>query len=372
MKGSIGLGRILGIPIRLHASWFLIALLITWSLAVGYFPQANPGWSVATYWIVGASASVLFFASVLLHELGHSVLALREQVPVKSITLFIFGGVAEIGQEPPTAGAEFRIAIAGPLTSLGLAGIFGGLGVLLADYAVIAAPLAYLGRINLLLAAFNMIPGFPLDGGRVLRATLWHFRGSLVDATRWASRTGQAFAYGFIGLGVLQFLTIGLANGLWLVFIGWYLNNAARASYQQVVWQDMLRGVKARNLTMEKCAPVSSGMRLDLLVEGQVLAGGERCFFVTDNNDGTQGVITLDDVKAVARAERPAVTASQIMTPVNGMALADADDDGWSLVRRMWEEGKSALPVVDDGRFLGLITRESLLNHFRLRSELAA
>ena len=371
MKGSIRLGRILGIPIQLHASWFLVALLITWSLAVGYFPQTNPGWSVGTYWIVGAFASVLFFASVLLHELGHSVLALREQVPVKGITLFIFGGVAEIGREPPTAGAEFRIAIAGPVTSLGLAAVFGGLGAILADYAVVAAPLAYLGRINLLLAAFNMIPGFPLDGGRVLRSILWRLRGSLVDATRWASRTGQVVAYGFIALGALQFLTAGLGNGLWLVFIGWYLNNAARASYQQVVWQDMLRGVKARNITMERCAPVSSGMRLDLLVESQVLAGGERCFFVTDDDD-TRGVITLDDVKAVNRAERSSVTASQIMTPVSAIVPADAEEDGWSAVRRMWEEGKSALPVVDNGRFLGLITRESLLNHFRLRSELAA
>ncbi|MFN2184055.1 MAG: site-2 protease family protein, partial [Anaerolineae bacterium] len=230
MRGSIGLGRIIGIPIRLHASWFLIALLITWSLAVGYFPQANPGWSSLTYWLVSASAALLFFASVLLHELGHSVLALREGVPVKSITLFIFGGVAEIGREPPTAGAEFRIAIAGPLTSLGLAAIFGGLGALLADYATVAAPLAYLGWINLLLAAFNMIPGFPLDGGRVLRAILWQLNGSLVTSTRWASRAGQAISFGFIGLGALQFFAGAFTNGLWLAFIGWYLNGAARAS----------------------------------------------------------------------------------------------------------------------------------------------
>lgn len=370
MRGSVSLGKILGIPIRLHASWFLIALLITWSLAVGYFPQANPGWSSLTYWVVGAFAAVLFFASVLLHELGHSVLALREEVPVKSITLFIFGGVAEIGREPPTAGAEFRIAIAGPLTSLGLAAGFSGLSTLLADYEMITAPLAYLGWINLLLAAFNMIPGFPLDGGRVLRAILWRFNGNLVTATRWASRTGQVIAFGFIGLGVLQLFAGGFTNGLWLAFIGWYLNGAARASYQQVALQELLTGVKARSIAMETCAPVPGEMNLDLFIQDHVLTGAEYCFLVTDNEE-RQGVITLDDVRAVTRTQRGSVTTGQIMTPVDTIVPADADDDVWSLVRRMGEEGRNALPVVDNGRFLGLLTRENLLTHVQLRSELA-
>lgn len=371
MRGSIGLGRILGIPIRLHLSWFLIAALITWSLAVGYFPLANPGWDAVTYWIVGAAASVLFFASVLLHELGHSVLALREQVPVRSITLFIFGGVAEIGREPPTAGAEFRIAIAGPLTSLGLAGLFAGFGALLSDYATLAAPLAYLGSINLLLAAFNMIPGFPLDGGRVLRAALWSFSGDMSRATRWASRTGQAVAVLFILLGVVQFLLGGLVNGLWLAFIGWYLNSAARSSYQQVQLRDVLGGVKARNVALEQCLPVSSDLRLNRLVEDQVLKEGGRCFTVTES-DAPQGLITLDNVKAVARTQWAALTAGEIMTPVSTLPLADADDDLWSLIERMNEDGVSEVPVVENGNLLGLITRDGLLNHLRLRSEFAA
>ena len=240
MKGSLSLGKVLGIPIQLHVSWFLIAILITWTLASGYFPQEYPGWQAATYWLVGAVTAALFFASVLIHELAHSVLALREKVPVKSITLFIFGGVAQIGSEPPTAGAEFRIAIAGPVSSLGLAAIFGGLGAALGDSAVLAAPLAYLGRINLMLAVFNMIPGFPLDGGRVLRAALWALGGNFQNATKWASRAGRAVAYGFILVGVGQVLLGGgLLNGLWIVFIGWFLNNAAESSYQQVVLRDI-------------------------------------------------------------------------------------------------------------------------------------
>jgi Zn-dependent protease/CBS domain-containing protein len=371
MRGSLSLGRILGIPIRLHISWFLIAALITWSLAAGYFPQTNPGWSTLTYLIVGAVASLLFFASVLLHELGHSVLALREGVPVKSITLFIFGGVAQIGREPPTAGAEFRISIAGPLTSLGLAAIFGGLGAVLTEYAVVAAPLAYLGSINLLLAAFNMIPGFPLDGGRVLRAALWQFGGGYQNATRWAARAGQVVAFGFIGFGVLQFFLGGLTNGLWLAFIGWYLNNAARASYQQVALQDMLSGLKARNVMIEQCAPVSSDVRLDRLVEDHVLKNDQRCFFVSDSDD-PQGVITLEDVKGVSPAQRERLSAAEVMTPANSAFTADAEDDVWDLVQRMNEDDLRTVPILENGRLLGVVTLEHLWKQIRLRGELAA
>jgi Zn-dependent protease len=370
MRGSLSLGKILGIPIRLHVSWFLIAALITWSLAAGYFPQTNPGWSSLTYLIVGAFASLLFFASVLLHELGHSVLALREGVPVKSITLFIFGGVAQIGREPPTAGAEFRIAIAGPLTSLGLAALFSGTGAVLAENAVLAAPLAYLGRINLLLAAFNMIPGFPLDGGRVLRAALWQFGGGYEKATRWAARAGQAIAFGFIGLGVVQFFFGGFSNGLWLAFIGWYLNNAARASYQQVALQGMLTGLKARNVMIEQCAPVSSDVRLDRLVEDHVLKGDQRCFFVSDSDD-PQGVITLDDVKGVSRTQREQLTARQVMTPADSAFAADAEEDVWGLVQRMNADDVRTVPILEDGRLLGVITLEHLWKQIRLRNELA-
>jgi Zn-dependent protease/CBS domain-containing protein len=371
VKGSLSLGKILGIPIRLHFTWFLIAALITWSLAVGYFPQANPGWDPLTYLIVGAVASLLFFASVLLHELGHSILALREGVPVKSITLFIFGGVAQIGQEPPTAGAEFRIAIAGPLTSLGLAALFNGLGAVLNEYAVVAAPFAYLGSINLLLAVFNMIPGFPLDGGRVLRAALWHFGGGYQKATRWAARAGQTVAFGFIGLGVLQFFFGGATNGLWLAFIGWYLNGAARSSYQQVALQDMLTGVKARNVMINQCAPVSGDLRLSRLVEDHALKSDQRCFFVTDS-DSPQGVITLDDLRAIPRAKREQLTAAQVMTPASPGVAADAEDDAWGLVQKMGAEGLRTIPILEEGRLLGVITPEYLWNYVRLRGELAA
>jgi Zn-dependent protease len=316
-------------------------------------------------------ASLLFFASVLLHELGHSVLALREKVPVKSITLFFFGGVAQIGREPPTAGAEFRIAIAGPVTSLGLAALFGGLGAALADFPLISAPLTYLGRINLLLVLFNMIPGFPLDGGRVLRSALWGWRGDYVQATRWAARGGQLVAFGFIALGVLQFFFGGGLNGLWLAFIGWYLNSAAQASYQQVRLQELLSGVKTSSVELERCLAVPGDLRLDQLVDDHVLAEGQRCFFVSDT-EKPQGVITLDDLRSLGGRRRAGLTAGQVMKPVLAAFTARPDDDVWSVVQRMGEEEINQVPVVDDGRVLGLLTRERLMNHLRLRAELAA
>jgi Zn-dependent protease len=370
MRGSLNLGTILGIPIRLHVSWVLIAVLITWTLAAGYFPQEYPGWNAGTYWLVGAITSIFFFASVLIHELGHSVLALREKVPVKSITLFIFGGVAEIGREPPTAGAEFRIAIAGPLSSLGLAALFGGMGAILADNAALAAPMAYLSRINLLLAGFNMIPGFPLDGGRVLRAALWAFGGSFQNATKWASRAGRVVAYGFILFGAGQILLGGgFLNGLWIAFIGWFLNNAAESSYQQVLLRDTLSEVKARSVMTQECLTVSSGLGVDRLVEDHVLAGGQRCFFVADNGS-MEGLITLHNLRSVPRAQRVGLTASQVMTRIDDVLRVHPEDDLWSVLQQMDEHDVNQVPVMDNDHFLGMITRERLLHDIRLRAEL--
>ncbi len=368
MRGSFTLGKILGIPIRLHSTWFLIAVLITWSLASGYFPQEYPGWAATTYWVVGGVTAILFFSSVLLHELGHSVVALREKVPVKSITLFIFGGVAQIGREPPTAGAEFRIAIAGPITSLVLAGLSGLLGGVAAGSATLTAPAAYLGRINLMLALFNLIPGFPLDGGRVLRALLWGLGGSFRGATRWASWVGRGVAFLFILAGVGQMFLGSFLDGLWIAFIGWFLNNAAESSYQQVVLRDMLAGVTAGDVMARECLTVPSDLRLDRLVDDHILGAGRRCFFVAEGSD-LQGLITLHNLKAVPRGRRDELTAVQVMTPVDTLFRARPDEDMLTLLQRMDEADVNQVPVMDDGLLLGVITREHILRYIRLRSE---
>lgn len=370
MRGSFTLGKILGIPVQLHSSWFLIAALITWSLAGGYFPQEYPGWAAATYWVVGGVTAVLFFASVLLHELGHSVLALREKVPVRGITLFIFGGVAQIGREPETAGAEFRIAIAGPITSLALAGASSLMGGVLSGMETLAAPLAYLARINLMLAAFNLIPGFPLDGGRVLRSVLWKLGGNFRTATRWATRVGRLVAYGFILVGVGQMFLGSFLNGLWTAFIGWFLNNAAESSYQQVVLRDTLSGVTARDVMTQQCITVSRDAQVDSLVNDQVLGLGHRCFFVAENGD-LEGLITLHNLKAVPPNRRGQMTARQVMTPVTAVFAAEPDEDVLTLLQRMDEANVNQVPVIDQGQLLGMVTRENMLHYIRLRSDLS-
>jgi Zn-dependent protease len=359
----------MGIPIRVHSSWFLVVALITWSLAGGYFPQEYPGWATATYWSVGVITAILFFASVLIHELGHSVVALREGVPVRSITLFIFGGVAQIGGEPPTARAEFRIAIAGPLTSLGLAGIFGLLGLAGAFSPVLAAPVTYLGRINLMLALFNLTPGFPLDGGRMLRAVLWGLGGSLRQATRWASAISQGVAFLFILFGVWQMFLGDFLNGLWIAFIGWFLNNAAESSYRQVVLRDRLVGVTARDVMAQECPTVSGDLRLDRLVDDHILNTGCRYFFVTQNG-GLQGLITLHNVKKTPRDRWKEIAVRQVMTPVDALFWAGPDEDMWVLLHRMDKADVNQVPVMADGHLVGMITRERLLRHIRIRSEL--
>lgn len=369
MRGSLTLGKVLGIPIKVHSSWFLVAVLITWSLAGGYFPQQYPRWATTTYWVVGAVTAVLFFASVVLHELGHSIVAIREKVPVRDITLFIFGGVAQIGNEPETPSAEFRIAIAGPLTSLVVVGLSGLLSLGVAGAAPLAASFSYLARINLTLALFNLIPGFPLDGGRVLRAILWKMGGRLRTATRWATWVGRGVAYLFILLGVGQMFRGSFLDGLWIVFIGWFLNNAAESSYQQVAMKEMLAGVTVGDVAAQQCIAVPSDLRLDRLVGDLVLGAGLRCFFVTDNGR-VKGLITLDNIRAVSRDLHGELTASQVMTPVDALVQADSGEDVLTLLQRMNEANASQAPVIVNGHPLGLFSRESLLRHIRLRNEL--
>jgi Zn-dependent protease len=237
MKWTLTIGAVAGIPIKLHFNWFLTAALVAWALSAAYFPQTHPGWQTQTYWLVGTASAALFFLSVLLHELGHSITAQREGVEVNSITLFVFGGVAHIADEPPTAGAEFRIVAAGPLTSLFLAALFstvgwaGILGPLLSGAAV------YLGQMNVVLALFNLLPGFPLDGGRILRSALWKWMGDFRRATHWASRAGVGLSLAFIALGVGLIVWGDLFSGGWVAFVGWFLGTAARDGYREAETQ---------------------------------------------------------------------------------------------------------------------------------------
>ena len=261
LGAGIPLGKIFGISLRLHYSWFIVFLLVTWALADGYFPTIYPHWSLATSLAVGLATSILFFASVLTHELAHSLGAQSAGIPIHSITLFIFGGVSQMTQEPERPGVEFRLALAGPATSLALGVLFWAIGVLTQETSEpLAALTGYLSWINFLLAGFNLIPGFPLDGGRVLRAVIWWRTGKFRSATRIASAIGRSVGYLFIFGGISLIFWGLLLNGLWIALIGWFLQNAAAGSYRQLALQDMLQGHSVSEVMTRDCMEVPNSL----------------------------------------------------------------------------------------------------------------
>lgn len=369
MNASIKLGKIGGIPIGLHFSWFLVFGLITWSLSGGYFPELYPQLSSTAHLIMAVITSLLFFASVLAHELGHSFVAIRNQIPVRAINLFIFGGVAQIEQEPKSAGAEFRIAIAGPLVSLGLAAVFGAIWFLDQQIPYLAAPSLYLMRINLILALFNMIPGFPLDGGRVLRAIVWWKTKDMRRATQIASISGQIVAFGFIGIGIFTAISGQLMNGLWLAFIGWFLQNAAASAFAQVNLQEVLSGVKVSQAMSRDCIQVAPLTPVSQLVNEQVLAQGKQCFFIGELGD-PQWYITLQEITSLPQSKWGFTTAQQIMVPINRQKPVEADSELLSALKSMESGQVTHVPVSEGDEIIGLISKDQVLRYLRLKSEL--
>src|SRR6266581_2000399 len=290
-RHTIPIGRVLGIPIDLDYSWFLIAVLITWVLAVNYYPVEFKGGTSAEYWLMGAVTAVLFFASIVVHELAHSWVAIRYKIPVSRITLFIFGGVSQIAGEPPSASAEFLIAVVGPLTSFALAALFYLSEPLLVNVAPTLAVAKYLALINGMLGLFNLIPGFPLDGGRVFRAIVWGVTHDAHRALRVAGTVGRVIGYLFVLFGVWQMFGGNFVNGLWISFIGWFLENAAMSEIQGQAILEILMGHKVREAMRPGYASVPAGRTLQELVDGHVLVHGQRSFLV-DRGDRVVGLLT--------------------------------------------------------------------------------
>lgn len=369
MNSGISLGRVWNVPIRLSLSWFLIAGLITWSLASGYFPGAYPGINPLVYWVLGAVTAVLFAVSVLLHELGHVALALREGIPVKGVTLFIFGGVAQISREPKSPGGEFRIAIAGPIVSLLLSGFFGLIWLLNQSIPLIAAPTEYMMRINFMLAVFNLIPGFPLDGGRVLRALVWKLTGNVHRATRVASVAGQMVAFGFIAFGILTVIRGNFFNGLWLAFIGWFLQNAASSAFQQTAVQQSLEGVTVSQVMDSQFTEVSGLTSLQRLVDESVLYHGQRNFLVREDGE-IKGLVTLQSIAAIPQRQWPYVTARQAMAAVDRLEGIAPYMELLTAIQKMESEQRQSLPVLEDRRVVGILSRDNVMRYLRARSEL--
>jgi len=360
MNADIKLGRIWGIPIGLNYSWFLIFALVTFSLATALLPSQFGGLSATAYWLLAVVVSLLFFASVLAHELGHAFIALRNSIPVRAINLFLLGGVAQITREPQSPGVEFRVAIAGPLVSLA-AGLFFGLFYLIGqDVAFIAAPALWLARVNLILALFNLIPGFPLDGGRVLRALVWQATGDAYRSTRIAATAGQIVAFSFIGFGLLGVLSGGLFNGVWLIFIGWYLRNAASASAQYAGIQETLRGVRAGEVMSRRLIQVPAHTLVESLTGPHYLNQGERAFFVGEGGS-IQGMLTLTDIARIPRNHWPLTPVQHIMTPEYLLTTVDAETDLATALEMMEGANIKQAPVVEGGVVQGLLSRQQIL-----------
>lgn len=389
MHSGVPLGRIFGIKITLDWSWFFIFLLVTWNLTLA-FRQFNRGWGMGLNLGVAILAALLFFVSVLIHEFAHSLVAKAQGLPVRNITLFLFGGVSNIEREPPSPRAEFLITIVGPISSFLLGILFlvlgsaaGGIGTaaaqtnpeaLLAQLGPLTAVLLWLGSINILLAIFNMIPGFPLDGGRILRSILWAGTGNLRRATRWASYVGQAVAWLFIITGIamvfgvtVPFFGTGL-SGLWLAFIGWFLNSAASQSYHQLVIQDMFEGMPVSRIARSDAPSVHADLPVSTLVHDWIMGTDDRAFPVMEN-DTLIGLVTITDVRKIGRDTWEHTTVREIMTPTEQLDFVSPQEDVADALHKFTQRDVSQMPVMQDGQFVGLLRRRDIARWIELQSD---
>ncbi|MGB5934073.1 MAG: site-2 protease family protein [Anaerolineae bacterium] len=370
MRGSWRLGRLFGIDIGIDYSWLIIFGLVTWSLAAGYFPEQYERWPAWLYWFVGLLTSLAFFGSVLAHELSHSLIAKARGGEVRNITLFIFGGVASMVEEPDSPGSEFLMAFAGPLSSFVLAAVFGMLRLAFGGLnEPLAALLRYLAYANAAVGVFNLVPGFPLDGGRLLRAILWVATDSLKRATQWASYAGQGVAFLLIFVGIWWSLQGRLFDGLWLVFIGWFLNNAARASYRQLLIRDILGQVEAREVMTTDYGKVEPSISIQQLVDEHLLGSDRHAFLVVIDNQ-LRGLICLHDVRGVPRDEWGQTTVGQAMTALDQLATVAPGDGADQALSALGSRDVGQLPVVEGDTLVGLLRRSDLLRHLEFSTRI--
>jgi Zn-dependent protease/CBS domain-containing protein len=368
MRSSLQLGQLAGIKIGIHYTWLFAFVLISWSLATGYFPSIVPGAGAPTYWVLGVSAALLLFASVLVHELSHSLVARSRGLKVDSITLFIFGGVSNLTTEATTPGDEFLVAVVGPISSILLAGIFWSVGQTMPSVSPVGAVVGYLAFINLLLGGFNLVPGFPLDGGRVLRSLVWGATGNLQRATEVASYAGQAVGWLLIVWGFARLLGGDFLGGVWTAFIGWFLNSAAESTRHEAAQRETLRGVPVSSLMDQAPAVATAGLSVHDFVFEQVLQHGHRALPIVE--DGRlEGIVTLGDAKKLPQDAWPTTPLAAIMTGAPLKTVAP-DTELTAAIGLMAESRLHQLPVVQDGQVVGMLSRADIVRFLQLRQEL--
>lgn len=367
MRSSVKMLRIFGIDIGFHYTWLIAVFLITWSLAAGYFPQVNPGGSPAQNWSLGLTASMLLFASVIMHELGHSLIAISRNLPVKSITLFIFGGAAHLEREVERPTDEVAITVAGPAVSLALAALFHLMTFVVQGSDTAVALFTWVRMVNLYLGLFNLLPGMPLDGGRLLRAFLWWRSGSFVRATHVASLVGRGIAYLFIGGGFFMLLMGVPGNGIWLVFLGWFLASSADSAYQSANLNSILRNVPVHTLT-SRAVVVDPAATIQQLVDDYVLGQNSRAVLVMRAEE-LLGIITLTDVKRAPRESWELERVAEWMTPVP-LKTIQTKEDVSELLRLMSADDLNSVPVMEGNRVMGMVGRPEVIRYLQTRQEL--
>ena len=381
------LARLFGIEVRLDWSLAIVFALVTVNLGAGVLPSWHPAWGRTGVWAGAVIASVLLFCSLLAHELSHALVARTQGVQVHTVTLFLFGGVAHLEGEPPSPKAEFLIAAVGPLTSFVIGGVLTALGAWLAlpqlqlmegasaeeTVAIFAGMgpgvtlLLWLGPLNLILGLFNLVPGFPMDGGRVLRSFLWAVTRDLLKATRWASYTGQFVGFSLMAWGVLGLMRGAVGGGLWMMLIGWFVNGAARASYQQQLLKHTLEAVPVSKLMRTRLDRVWPTLTLDDFVRDHVMADDQTSWPV--EQDGVLlGLCTFDDVRRVPREKWPYTQVGQIMTPTSELSALAPEAGAEKALEELAKREVEQLPVLDHGHLLGLIRRKDLLRWLTLHA----
>ena len=367
-RSGIKIGQVFGIPIFLHLSWILIFGLITYSL-VDEYGARYPQWTSGQLWSLGLITSLLFFGSVLFHELSHSAVARHYRIPVASITLFFFGGIASITRDPDSAGQEFLMAAAGPASSYVLAGGFWLLARATPNDSMPNALATWLAGTNALLATFNLLPGFPLDGGRVFRSIVWGITKNYSKSTRIASRVGQGIAYAMMAFGLYTALILhSSVNGVWFVFLGWFLLTAARQSYQQVEAQGALLGLRAADVMTSDMPTVARDLSLDEYAR-EVSRTGRRAHLVVSDNK-LVGLMRVEVLQAVPREEWPSTSVQAVMIPREKLAWTAPEEPVLSVLERMRSANVDQLAVIREDNVVGLVTRDSILRVVQARAEL--
>ncbi len=369
---SVTLFHLFGFRVKADASWLIIAALVTWSLATGGFPVLAPDLEPMNYWIMGVAGTVMLFLSIIAHEFSHALVARQFGIPMKGITLFLFGGVAEMDDEPPSAKAELLMALAGPAASVVISIIFlilAMLGELFALPRQILGVLWYLGLVNAMLVVFNMIPAFPLDGGRVARSLLWMWKGQLRWATRVASYLGSFFGILLIVLGIVSVFMNNVIGGIWWFLIGMFLRNAASMSYKNVIVRETLQGEPVTRIMRTEAITVSRAIPVSDLVENYVYRYHHKMFPVTDD-DRLIGCVTTRAVKELERSEWNRQTVGSITRPCDETNTIAPDSDALEALTRMSKSGESRLMVVSNGHLLGILTLKDLMNLLQRKIEL--